>query len=108
MNLLLWLSVRFSPLRCGGPRPICWFMPNGSWGFGFVALVCRAESELVLSGRKRRKKKLCEAQQDFGERKKLPVGMKVSESSSFQLHLHTGCLHVRAHAHTGLSEKAQS
>lgn len=83
-------------------------MPNGSWGFGLVALVCRAESELVLGGRKRRRTKLCKVQQDFGERKKLSVGMKVSESCCFQLHLHTGCLHVRAHAHTGLSVKAKS
>lgn len=42
--------ARFSPFRWGGPRPICWFMPKGSWGLGFMALVWRAESELVLCG----------------------------------------------------------
>lgn len=47
------VCVRFtglSPFRWGGPRPICWFMPKGSWGLGFMALVWRAESELVLCG----------------------------------------------------------
>ena len=46
-----------SPFRWGGPRPICWPMPNGSWGLGFMALVWRAESELVLRRRRKRKRK---------------------------------------------------
>lgn len=35
-------------LRWGGPLPICWLRLKGSWGVGFMVLVCRAESELVL------------------------------------------------------------
>lgn len=37
-------------MRWGGPLPVCWFPLNGSCGFGFIALVCSAESELVLCG----------------------------------------------------------
>lgn len=90
------VCLLLSPLRCGGPRPICWFMPNGSWGFGFMALVCRAESELVLSRRKRRVMPSIPAPWTEAEGF-LKVG-RVSESLRFLLCLHAGGFCLQAHA----------
>lgn len=80
------VCVFLSPLRCGGHLPICWFMPNGSWGFGFVALVCRAESELVLS-RKKRRRNFAKYSRTLN-RHWASSGRQVSESSWFLLSLH--------------------
>lgn len=108
-NILKVSCVCVLPLRCGGPRPICWVRPKGSWGFGFIALVCRAESELVLSGRKRRIMKSNTGGQTGQSVWRLWVNHRISCSASTQAAVVcrlTMTLYTHSHKHTRTQQLA--